>query len=176
MGDLNTEQTIIVEERGLQGQDRPTFFNATTRQAETIGDDLEAFSILIEPDLREEIIDRLGESNQGDPDRRELYEEALLLEEEDANTGLTFLENRIAGFGAFRTRVLNSPCGSTPDVAPLIQDVQRGVGIVTEQRERAYHRLQASRVLSQLNERFEGSQDEIQQRDSWEGVLSRYRE
>ena len=174
MAELTEDQILTVQEKG-KGADRPLYYSAIERKEVLIGDDFEAFAVLVEPDLREEIIDRLGESNEGDPTRQTLYAEALQFEEADAATRLVDLERAVAGFGTFRLRILGSPAGASTEVAPLVQDTQRGVGVASEQRERVYHELQAARVLTELNERQEGSQDEIRQRESWEGVLSAYR-
>lgn len=174
MADLTEEQTITVQEKS-QSIDKPSYYSSAERKNTIIGDDLEAFLILSDPDLKEEIIDRLGVSNEGDPDRQDLYKEALSFETVDASTRLVDLERGVAGFGAFRLRVMESPAGSTTDVAPLVQDIQRGLGAVSEQRERTYHEFQVSKVLTSINNRLEGSSDEVLQRESWEGVISAYR-
>jgi len=174
MADLTPEQ--IREVQKVQASvERPTYYSAILRQDIQISEDFEAFAILVEPDLREEIIDRLGQANEGDPVRRRLYEEAISFEQQDAQERLLVLERQVAGFGAFRQNVIASPAGSSPDIAPLIQDVQRNIGIVAEDRERMYHRLQVARVLESLNTRQEGGDNIQKQRDSWEEVLSTYR-
>lgn len=174
MADLTEEQVIEIQEKS-QKIEKPEYYSALERKNVTIGGDLEGFLILADPDLKEEIIDRLGVSNEGDPDRQELYKEALAFEIIDATTRLIDLERGIAGFGAFRIRIMESPFGSTAEVAPMTQDVQRGLGVVSEQRERTFHEFQVSRVLTTLNDRLEGSAEEVSQRESWEGVISAYR-
>ncbi len=154
---------------------RPQYYDASLRRVLTIGEDLEGFLLLADGDLREEIVDRLGQANEGTPDLDALYAEALVAEADDASAMLTDFDQALSGFSTFKDRVLSSPLGLSPEVAPLIQDVQRGVGPVVEKRERIFHRLQTARVLEDLRRRTSGTEDEIAQRDSWVGVIGVYR-
>jgi hypothetical protein len=172
--EIDTAQEALLTLKA-KGSGKPVYFDASQNQPIAIGDELEAFCILLDPALREDLIERLSISDTGDPDRQAIYIEALRKDETDMNLLLPSFDSAIDGFGAFRDQVLQSPFGTSTQVAPLIQDLQRGVGSVGEMRDRTYHALQIARVLKLLNGREAGSEAQQAQRASWEPVLSLYR-
>lgn len=156
-------------------QTRPAYYDAVSRQSITIGEDLEAFLILLNDDLREELIDRLGFASVGDPDVQTLYQESLTAEQLDTSVVLSQYDSILASYDAFRDRVSSSPFATSIEVAPMMQDVQRGVGVYLENRNRHFHSLQIARTLQTLKSREDGNDDTQLQRDSWANIIGVYR-
>lgn len=172
--EIDTEQEALLALKRL-GNAKPSYFDASQDQFVVISDEFEAFCVLLDPDVREEIIERLSIANEGDPARQEIYAEAAKKEEADARLVLPDFDAAVDGFGAFREEITLQAFGTNTAVAPLIQDIQRGIGGVSEMRERAYHTLQTARVLKFLHTRGEGTDGQRTQRESWEPILTLYR-
>lgn len=166
---MATEEETLAKNRESV---RPSYFSATDDKSTAIGEDLEAFLILADPSLREELIDRVTEDTETDEDFQELFDECLSLEKQDATAVLAAYDDKLGGFTTFREEVRSSRFGTSTDVSVLIQDTQQAQTIAIANRDRAFHRSVAVEILPKRNGGITNEQQK--QRSSWESVINTY--
>lgn len=172
---LDSEETAAVAEHAKPTGSRPSFFDAGTRRTTTISEVLEQFVILMPGDLLEESISRLQDAADTDSDTEQLLLQSLEAEQADAQLVFDDYQTQLQGFDSFRRKLQKIPGVEDPEAASLIFDIQRPIMAQVEERDRAYHRIQAAKTLDVIRTTQLGTPEEQAQRDSWVPVLEAYR-
>jgi len=169
----NQQQTLL--DKRLPEDSRPAYFDAERAEEVQVGSAFEDFAILLDPGLREEILDRLDDASEIDDDYNTLLNEALDAEEDDADTMLADFRVAVDDYGTFRQALIGSYGSGAPEVAALQHDIRRNQGRLVEGFDYHYHRRQLARLIRTVHELGENNSDAEAQRQSWKEPLGVYR-
>lgn len=173
---VTSEEQATLDQYKKGDGSRPNYYDSLEEKEKEISSDFESFSILLDNNLREEIISRLeDQTTDENTDRNTLYLEALDNEEADSDAMLTDFRVSVDDVSLFRSNVANSSFGNASEVSLMSQDIQRPVEAIVEGYEHHFHRRAIARLLRDLNTISVGNYHVEKQRDSWKTPLSEYR-
>lgn len=171
---LTEAQQSLLEARRLPEADRPSYLYALTGEQVVISSEMEDFAILIDGDVREEVIDRLREAVEINDDFNELLGQAVGAAESDANARLSDYVSALDGFNAFRTRLLKQPNAGSFEVGLIQHDVRRAQDRLVEEHDALFHDRQMAGLVLDVHTENENNPQAEAQRASWPAVLEMY--
>jgi len=165
------QQGDLAENR--KGTDKPKFYSANNQVEEPIGDDLEGFLILANKSLIAEIAVRVDDDAETDTDRDELFQECLDAEGKDAVEVISVLQVAVDDKASAKARVLEAPFGNTPDMAPILEDMERSHSRALEMYELLFNRIAMVNMMTVNRENTNNSHVQKQQ-SGWGSVFGKY--
>lgn len=171
---LTDEQQQKLEDRRLSEGSRPSYYDSVAEDNVEIGEAFEEFLILLDPEVREEINDRLEDAAEVDTDFEAIFKRAASFDAEDANTMRESYDSALGDFSTFRTTVLSQHNSSAVEVAAIQTDVRRTQGRLVAEMDELQHRAQVADFLVSIHDQNVNNFAKKKQRDSWSAVFAEY--
>ena len=175
---LTEEELTKVESKQKNIEKLPSFFDAGLRANVQISRDFEAFLILSEDPLKTSAIDWIKKAvtiQKVNKDRDDLVALALTQEKANSDLKIAALDQKLTDFNTFRTTFQANPeFAGVPELQRFLFDLQRVVEELASARDRAQFDGTTSQVIQRGNDRLAVSDQEIEELQSWTGVLSAY--
>lgn len=156
----------------------PSFYDADLQAKTQISRDFEAFLILSPPELLTSAIDWIKTSadiQTQNKDRDALVAIAITQESLNATNKMNALDQTLQNFNKFRENFqTNSDFAAIPEVQQFLFDLQRPIEELVTMRDRAQFDGTVSQVLQAGNTELVVTAPEIEELQSWTGVLSVY--
>lgn len=174
---IDPAQTGLVEAKRKAKGKKPQYFNAGIGQKVPIGDDFEAFLILLGGDRLKQSVQWLqtvsGLAIQ-DFDRDALLNYALTNDLADAKNRATELRPIIRQFEQFRTSFSLSGFEDVAEAKSILSDMQRAMSEIKTLGDRITHRVNWDNLLLSNLQTGGLTSNQKKQLDSWFGPLTSY--
>lgn len=175
---LTAQEVATVQQRQLDANKLPTYYNSATRANQQISRDFEAFLILSPDDLKTSAIDWIKKAvtlQQANKDRDQLSALAFAQESLNATNKMNALDEHLADFNDFREKFqTQTDFAGIQEVQTFLLDLQRVIEELASARDRAQFDGVASQVVQRADDRLLVDKDDIEELQSWTGVLSTY--
>lgn len=175
---LTDQEAQVVQQKRKNVDDLPTYFNADLQTNVQISRDFEAFLILAPDDLKTSAINWIKQATdlqKTNKDRDALSDLAIAQEILNATNKMNALDAVLGDFNDFRSSFqTDSTFADIPEVQQFLFDLQRVIEELVNSRDRAQFDSVASQVIQRGDDRLVITNPEIQELQSWTGVLSQY--
>ena len=175
---LTEEQQKIVTNLQKDEDNLPYYYNSDLRTDVQISREFEAFLILADPDLKTSAnnwIKKASTIQTDDKDRDALSALALAQEQSNAQQKMNAIDAVLGDFNDFRTKFqANTTFVSVGEVQRFLFDLQKGIEPLALDRDRAQFDSVVSQVVQRVDDQKAVDSFEIQELQSWTGVLSAY--
>lgn len=174
--ELSDDQQAAVDPK--RKADLPTYFDSDLQTKVEISRDFEAFLILSTSDLKTSAINWIKTSvdlqNQN-KDRDALVGLAIGQEILNATNKMNAIDDTLDDFNTFRVNFqTNADFAAIPEVQQFLFDLQRPIDELAAARDRAQFDQTASQVIQRGTDELVVTAPEIEELQSWTGVLSVY--
>jgi len=176
--ELTDQESVIVRQKRKDLENLPTYYNAALRTDVQISRDFEAFLILSPREMKEAAvawIDSATGLQKTNSARDQLAQLGAAQELLNSTRKLSSYDEVLGKFEKFRTTFqATTRFAEIPEVQQFLFDLQRVIEELAAGRDRAQFDGITSQVLQRANDRTQISPDQIEELQSWVGVLKDY--
>lgn len=175
---LTDQEIVKVDKKSRQEAELPTYYSSNLQTNVKISRDFEAYLILSSDDLKTaaiEWIKTVVTLQKVNKERDDLVALATAQERSNAQAQIKGIDNKLKNFNNFRSKFKTTTTfAEVPEVQYLLFDLQRVVEELIAARERCQFDDTAGQVTVRNTDHLVVTQPQIEQLQSWTGVLSEY--